>query len=116
MPRLLTRGEKLAWRSILEVSSSKDASSQQRLAALLLRRFTTMDQKTFERRLSAIYNSDSIQGPLAVGWAMRMMATQCEPGNDRDFFVKQMEMCKEDAATGCEQEVQGRRSRSETPS
>ena len=98
MPRPLTSGEKLAWRSILEVSSSKDASSQQRLAALLLRRFTTIDQKTFERRLRAIYDSDSIQGPLAVGWAMRMMATQCEPGNDRDFFVKQMEMCKEDAA------------------
>ena len=42
--------------------------------------------------------ADDVQGPLAVEWGMRMMATQCEPGKDRNFFVKQMEMCKEDAA------------------
>ena len=64
--------------------------------ALLLLQLT--EQKTFERRTRAIYESDSVQGPRAVAWGMRMLATRCEPGEGRDFFLEQEERCKEDAA------------------
>ena len=64
--------------------------------ALLLLQLT--DQKTLEKRTRAIYESDSVQGPRAVAWGMRMLATSCEPGEGRDFFLEQEERCKEDAA------------------
>ena len=66
--------------------------------ALLLLQLT--DQKTFERRTRAIYESDSVQGPRAVAWGMRMLATSCGPNEreGRDFFLEQEERCKEDAA------------------
>ena len=66
--------------------------------ALLLLHFPRLDQRTFEKRTRAIYESDSVQGPRAVAWGMRMLATTCEPGEGRDFFLQQMDRCKEDAA------------------
>ena len=66
--------------------------------ALLLMQFSRLDQRTFEKRTRALYESDCVEGPRAVAWGMRMLATQCEPGEGRSFFLEQMDLCKEDAA------------------
>ena len=94
----LSSGEKLAWRQIVHAGVSKNEPKEKRLMALLLLQFPRLDQRSFEKRTRAIYESDSVQGPRAVAWGMRMMATQCEPGEGRSFFLEQMELCKEDAA------------------
>ena len=94
----LSSGEKLAWRQIVHPGASKNEPKEKRIMALLLMQFSRLDEKTFKRRTQALYESDSVEGPRAVAWGMRMLATQCEPGTDRHFFLEQMDRCEEDAA------------------
>ena len=82
-------GEKLAWRQITQTGAAKDQPKEKRLMALLLLQFPRMDQRSFEKRTRAIYESDSVQGPRAVAWGMRMLATSCEPDEGREFFLEQ---------------------------
>ena len=67
--------------------------------ALLLKTMLLFPQATFERRMKGIYNSHSVNGPLAVSWGLRVMSWKAAPGTDRDFFLSQMEKCDRDAAT-----------------
>ena len=66
--------------------------------AILLRLLPTIQKKEFERRMRQLYATDSVEGPEAVVWGLRMMATKCEPGEQRRFFLEQMDMAKNDAA------------------
>ena len=88
----------MAWQSIQEVVSSKDASKQKRIMALLLLQLHTMKKEEFERKMAAVYSSDAVSGPLAIAFAMRVMATRCPPGKDRNFFLEQMDAAQNDAA------------------
>ena len=88
----------MAWQSIQEVVSSTDASKQKRIMALLLLQLHTMKKEQFERRMAAVYSSDAVLGPHAIAFAMRVMATRCPPGKDRNFFLEQMDTAQNDAA------------------
>jgi len=94
----LNSGEKLAWSSIVEVAFSKDASKQVRLMALLLTQLPNLKKDEFEKRMKAVYLSESVLGPQAIAWSMRVMATRCEPGPQRNFFLNQMRAAENDAA------------------
>ena len=98
MPKNRNSSDKIIWSSILEVCLSKDASKQRRCMAILLRLLPTIQKKEFERRMRQLYATDSVEGPEAVAWGLRMMATKCEPGEQRRFFLEQMDMAKNDAA------------------
>ena len=89
----------MAWQSIQEVVSSKDASKQKRIMALLLTQLHSMTKEQFERRMAAVYASDAVSGPQAIAFAMRLMATRCPPGKDRNFFLTQMDAANNDATT-----------------
>ena len=99
MPRNRNSSDKIIWSSILEVCLSKDASKQKRCMAILLRLLPTIQKKEFERRMRQLYATDSMEGPEAVAWGLRMMATKCEPGEQRIFFLNQMDIARDDAAT-----------------
>ena len=94
----LSSGEKVAWSSIVEVAFSKDASKQVRLMALLLTQLHNLKREDFEKRMKAVYLSESVLGPLAIAWSMKVMATRCEPGAQRNFFLNQMRAAENDAA------------------
>ena len=89
----------MAWQSIQEVVSSKDASKQKRIMALLLTQLHSMTKEQFERRMAAVYASDAVSGPHAIAFAMKLMATRCPPGKDRNFFLTQMDAANNDATT-----------------
>ena len=88
----------MAWSSIVEVAFSKDASKQVRLMALLLTQLHNLKKEEFEKRMKAVYQSDALLGPLAIAWSMKVMATRCEPGPHRNFFLNQMRAAENDAA------------------
>ena len=48
--------------------------------------------------MKKIYDSDSIQGPEAVAWAMRVMSIQADK-QDRPFFLEQMKRATDDLTT-----------------
>ena len=98
MPRNINSSDKIIWSSILEVCLSKDASKQRRCMAILLRLLPTIQKKEFARRMRQLYATDSVDGPEAVAWGLRMMATKCEPGEQRRFFLEQMDKARDDAA------------------
>ena len=98
MPRNRNSSDKIIWSSILEVCLSKDASKQRRCMAILLRLLPTIQKKEFARRMRQLYATDSVEGPEAVAWGLRMMATKCEPGEQRRFFLEQMDNARDDAA------------------
>ena len=77
----------------------KEVSKQRKCMALLLRLLPAIQKKEFERRMRQLYATDSVAGPEAVAWGLRMMATKCEPGEQRRFFLEQMDIAKNDAAT-----------------
>ena len=86
------------WPSIQEVFYSKDASKQKKCMALILRLLPTIQKKEFERRMRQLYNTDSVEGPEAVAWGMHIMAMKCESGTQRNFFLEQMDLARDDAA------------------
>ena len=88
----------MAWSSIVEVAFSKDASKQVRLMALLLTQLHNLKREDFEKRMKAVYLSDALSGPRAIAWSMKVMATRCEPGPHRNFFLNQMRAAENDAA------------------
>ena len=91
-------GDKVAWSSIVQVAFSKDASKQKRLMALLLMQLHNLKKEDFEKRMKAVYLSDAVLGPRAIAWSMKVMATRCEPGHHRNFFLNQMRAAENDAA------------------
>jgi hypothetical protein len=90
-------GQKIVLQQINDVCFSKTETRQKRLMALLLCRIKKLNKKQFYKQLKSIYESESIEGPLAVAWGMNMMAIQTEPGQDRIFFLNEMDKCKADA-------------------
>ena len=88
----------MAWSSIVEVAFSKDVSKQVRLMALLLTQLPNLKKDEFEKRMKAVYQSESVSGPQAIAWSMKVMATRCEPGPHRNFFLNQMRAAENDAA------------------
>ena len=94
----LRSGDKVAWLSIQQVAFSKDASKQVRLMALLLTQLHNLKREDFEKRMKAVYLSESVLGPQAISWCMKVMATRCEPGPQRNFFLDQMRAAENDAA------------------
>ena len=57
----------------------------------------TLKMKVFEKRMKAVYMSDAVLGPQAIAFAMRVMATRCPPGKERNFFLEQMDAALSDA-------------------
>ena len=94
----MNSGEKVAWWSIQQVAFSKDVSKQKRLMALLLMQLPNLKKEDFEKRMKAVYLSESVLGPQSIAYAMKVMATRCEPGKDRNFFLTQMRAAENDAA------------------
>ena len=48
--------------------------------------------------MKAVCPSESVLGPQSIAWCMRVMATRCEPGPQRNFFLNQMTAAENDAA------------------
>ena len=97
MPRNRNSSDKIIWSSILEVCLSKDASKQRRCMAILLRLLPTIQKKEFARRMRQLYATDSVEGPEAVAWGLKILASKCE-GKHRRFFLEQMDHARNDAA------------------
>jgi hypothetical protein len=96
-PKRITTGQSIVLNEITNVCYGRDEGREKRVMALLLCRINKLDKKSFNRQIKGLYESHSINGPLAVGWGMKMMATQSEPGEGRDFFLGEMYKCEEDA-------------------
>ena len=75
-----------AWLSTQEALSSKDVSKQKKCMAMILR--LKLSQREFQRRMRQLYDTDPVEGPEAVAWGLRIMATLCEPGPDRIFLLR----------------------------
>ena len=66
--------------------------------AMILRLLPQLTQSEWAKRCAQLYRTDSIQGPEAVAWGLRMMATIHPPGKDRVKILEQMDNARNDAA------------------
>ena len=98
MPKRNKSGEKLAWQSIREVLCSKNADKHKRCMAMILRLMPQLSQSEWAKRCAQLYRTDSVQGPEAVAWGLRMMAMIHPPGKDRRIILDQMDTARNDAA------------------
>ena len=98
MPKRNKSGEQLAWQSIREVLCSKDADKHKRCMAMILRLMPQISQSEWTKRCAQLYRTNSVQGPEAVAWGLRMMAMIHPPGKDRVTILEQMDNAKNDAA------------------
>ena len=87
-----------AWRSIQAVCLSKDAGKHKKCMALILRLLPQMPQSEFEKRCKQLYKTHSVDGPEAVAWGLKLMASIHPPGKDRITILEQMDQCRHDAA------------------
>ena len=65
---------------------------------MILRMMPQLSQSEWEKRCSQLYRTDSVAGPEAVGWGLRMMAIIHPPGKDRRTILEQMDNARNDAA------------------
>ena len=98
MPKKNKSDEKLAWQLIREVLCLKDADKHKRCMAMILRLMPQISQSEWAKRCAQLYRTDSVQGPEAVAWGLRMMAMIHPPGKDRRIILDQMDKAKNDAA------------------
>ena len=91
-------GQKLAWQSIRQVYSSKDASKHKRCMAMILLQLPQLSQSEWEKRCSQLYRTDSVEGPEAVAWGLQIMAMLHPPGAGRVTILEQMDKARNDAA------------------
>ena len=98
MPKRNKSDEKLAWQLIREVLCSKDADKHKRCMAMILRLMPQISQSEWTKRCAQLYRTDSVQGPEAVAWGLRMMAIIHPPGKDRVKILEQMDNARNDAA------------------
>ena len=98
MPKKRDKSTQEAWRSIQEVCLSKDAGKHKKCMALILRLLPQMPQSEWERRCRQLYRTHSVEGPEAVAWGLKLMATIHPPGKDRITILEQMDQARNDAA------------------
>ena len=78
-------------------SSDKPVSKQRKCMAIILQLLPNIQKKEFERRMRQLYATDSVEGPEAVAWGLKILASKCE-GKHRRFFLEQMDNARNDAA------------------
>lgn len=88
--------KKIVLQKLNNVKNNKDESNEKRLACLLFIQMNRINNKEYTRRLKNIYNSDSIQGALAVAFFFNLMAMQIDTPKDRIFFLNEMKKCYDD--------------------
>ena len=75
----------------------KEVSKQRKCMAIILQLLPNIQKKEFERRMRQLYATDSVEGPEAVAWGLKILASKCE-GKHRRFFLEQMDHARDDAA------------------
>ena len=65
---------------------------------MILRLMPQISQSEWTKKCAQLYRTDSVQGPEAVAWGLRMMAMIHPPGKERRIILDQMDKAKNDAA------------------